>query len=320
MRRQPTDDELLTSGDPEDFGVFYARHLSAIEGYFARRVDRETASDLAAETFAAALVARKRFLPSETPAVGWLYTIAARRLVDFQRRAIIRQRALDAFAANAAVIDRSARETRGHGRAHGRPAASPAARATPRDRSAPARRPPLHRARQRLRHLRSHDPPARLPRPGHAARSAPCLSRRAGDRRSRPHLPIRRRPPQTAAGTRPARAARLLIVGEPHPAAGWPVRAGTGLAVGPLRRELGPAGRGPLPHAVGERRARLARVQARLRPRRALRSDTATVTPEQRLAHLRERAYTRLPSPPLARLLIWTREADSRRPPRDIRA
>jgi RNA polymerase sigma-70 factor (ECF subfamily) len=107
LRRQRTDEELLTSGDPEDFGVFYARHLAAVEGYFARRLGRATASDLAAETFAAALVARRHFLPGDTPTVGWLYTIAARRLVDFQRRAIIRQRTLDALAANAAVVDRS---------------------------------------------------------------------------------------------------------------------------------------------------------------------------------------------------------------------
>jgi hypothetical protein len=32
-----TDDELLSSGDPEDFGVFYDRHVKALLGYFARR-------------------------------------------------------------------------------------------------------------------------------------------------------------------------------------------------------------------------------------------------------------------------------------------
>jgi RNA polymerase sigma-70 factor (ECF subfamily) len=103
MRREPTDEKLLTSGDPEQFGVFYARHLPDVEAYFARRLGRDVAADLAAETFASALVARRRFVPSETPAVGWLYTIAARRLVDFQRRTIVRQRTLDALAGEAAV-------------------------------------------------------------------------------------------------------------------------------------------------------------------------------------------------------------------------
>lgn len=103
MAKQPTDDELLTSGDPADFGLFYARHLSGVERYFARRVNRDEAVDLAAETFASALVARRHFVPGDTPAVGWLYTIASRRFVDFQRRAIGRQRTLEALTANTAA-------------------------------------------------------------------------------------------------------------------------------------------------------------------------------------------------------------------------
>ena len=98
VRATGSDEELLSSGDPEAFGVFYARHLPAVEAYFARRVGRDGAADLAAETFASALVARRRFVPGNTPAAGWLYTIAARRLVDFQRRGLIRQRTLEALA------------------------------------------------------------------------------------------------------------------------------------------------------------------------------------------------------------------------------
>jgi RNA polymerase sigma-70 factor (ECF subfamily) len=44
------------------------------------------AADLTAETFASALVARARFKPGGPPAAAWLYAIAARRLVDDQRR------------------------------------------------------------------------------------------------------------------------------------------------------------------------------------------------------------------------------------------
>ena len=101
--RQPTDEELLLSADPEAFGAFYARHLPGMERYFTRRVGRDVADDLAAETFASALVARRHFVPGETPALGWLYTIAARRLVDFQRRALVKHRTLDLLAANAAI-------------------------------------------------------------------------------------------------------------------------------------------------------------------------------------------------------------------------
>jgi RNA polymerase sigma-70 factor (ECF subfamily) len=82
-----TDEELLASDDPETFGVFYDRHVRPLLGYFARRTgDPEVAADLTAETFASAIVARRRFRPGGPPASAWLYTIAARRLADFHRR------------------------------------------------------------------------------------------------------------------------------------------------------------------------------------------------------------------------------------------
>jgi RNA polymerase sigma factor (sigma-70 family) len=88
-----TDDELLSSNEPEAFGVFYDRHVTALLGYFARRTfDPEEAADLTGETFASALVARRRFKPGGAPAAAWLFAIAARRLADFQRRGYVEQR------------------------------------------------------------------------------------------------------------------------------------------------------------------------------------------------------------------------------------
>ena len=88
-----TDDELLSSNDPEAFGVFYDRHVKALLGYFARRTyDAEEAADLTAETFASALVARRRFKPGGPPATAWLFKIAARRLADYQRKGHVAQR------------------------------------------------------------------------------------------------------------------------------------------------------------------------------------------------------------------------------------
>jgi RNA polymerase sigma-70 factor (ECF subfamily) len=82
-----TDEDLLLSGDPEDFGRFYDRYVDMLLGYFARRVnDTEVAADLTAETFAAALVARKRFRRASTPAVAWLFGIAQHKLTDYRRR------------------------------------------------------------------------------------------------------------------------------------------------------------------------------------------------------------------------------------------
>jgi RNA polymerase sigma-70 factor (ECF subfamily) len=93
VQPEATDEELLTSGDPLGFGLFYEHHQARVHKYFARRVGRDAADDLTAETFAGALVARRRFVAGSTPAAGWLYMIAARRLVDFQRRGIAAQRA-----------------------------------------------------------------------------------------------------------------------------------------------------------------------------------------------------------------------------------
>jgi RNA polymerase sigma-70 factor (ECF subfamily) len=50
------------------------------------------ACDLASETFAAALIARRRFRAGGPPARAWLYTIAARRLADHRRRAAAEDR------------------------------------------------------------------------------------------------------------------------------------------------------------------------------------------------------------------------------------
>ena len=98
MRVHPTDEELLTSRDPEAFAVFYSRYVKGVEAYFAGRVDRQTAADLTSETFTSALLARRRFVARGTPAAGWLYTIAARRLVDYRRRTGLEVRALEALS------------------------------------------------------------------------------------------------------------------------------------------------------------------------------------------------------------------------------
>jgi RNA polymerase sigma factor (sigma-70 family) len=83
----PSDEDLLLSGDPEEFGLFYDRYVDMLLGYFQRRVnDAEVAADLTAETFAAALVARKRFRRAATPPVAWLFGIAQHKLADYRRR------------------------------------------------------------------------------------------------------------------------------------------------------------------------------------------------------------------------------------------
>ena len=88
-----SDDELLSSDDPEAFGLFYDRHVKMLLGYFARRTfEPEDAADLTAETFASALVAKRKFRPGGPPATAWLFAIAARRLADYQRKGYVERR------------------------------------------------------------------------------------------------------------------------------------------------------------------------------------------------------------------------------------
>src|SRR5919197_5584911 len=83
---QLTDEDLLRSDGAEEFGVFYDRHVRSILGYFARRTGNpEVAADLTAETFASAIVAKRRFRPGGALAAAWLFTIASRRLADCHR-------------------------------------------------------------------------------------------------------------------------------------------------------------------------------------------------------------------------------------------
>ena len=96
MEPEIDDDALLVAAadDPEAFAQFYRRHVRGVLAYFRRRApDAETAADLTAETFAAALAGRRRFAPERGPAAAWLYGIARRQLVTFQRRGHVERRA-----------------------------------------------------------------------------------------------------------------------------------------------------------------------------------------------------------------------------------
>ena len=88
---EPRDDRALLEASRADgigFDAFYRRYRDAVLAFHAARVrEPETAADLTAETFAAALLAvhdHGRELP-QVPA-AWLFTIAHRKLVDSYRR------------------------------------------------------------------------------------------------------------------------------------------------------------------------------------------------------------------------------------------
>lgn len=89
-----SDDELLASHELGSFALFYRAHVDGLLGFFCRRTgDAQLAADLTAETFAAALAARRRFRPEAGSATAWLYGIASNQLAYSLRRAAAERRA-----------------------------------------------------------------------------------------------------------------------------------------------------------------------------------------------------------------------------------
>ena len=85
--QQPSDVSLLASERPDDFGVFYDRHLRALTAYVAGRVRQpEVRFDVVAETFARALENRGQYDPARGPAIAWLLGIARNLVADAVRR------------------------------------------------------------------------------------------------------------------------------------------------------------------------------------------------------------------------------------------
>jgi RNA polymerase sigma-70 factor, ECF subfamily len=100
-----TDDELLTATDAASFEQFYRRHFESVLAFFARRThDPEVAADLTAETFAAALLARRRYRPGRGRADSWLFSIAYRKLSDSRRRGRAEDRALRRLGVRAPAL------------------------------------------------------------------------------------------------------------------------------------------------------------------------------------------------------------------------
>ena len=80
QRGQPDDAGLIAESCrvPERFGAVFDRHATAIHGYIARRLGRDAADDLVAETFLVAFRQRASYEPDQPSARPWLYGIATR--------------------------------------------------------------------------------------------------------------------------------------------------------------------------------------------------------------------------------------------------
>jgi RNA polymerase sigma factor (sigma-70 family) len=79
--------------DADDIARLYGTHARALVAYFARRTfDPLLATELMAETFAAAVADRRTFRGEDAGA--WLYGIARHQLLQWYRRAGVERRAL----------------------------------------------------------------------------------------------------------------------------------------------------------------------------------------------------------------------------------
>ena len=82
-----SDEDLLLSIDPEDFGRFYDRHVQGVLGYLAPLAgDAELVAAVTAETFAAAVIARRRYRIGTSSPAAWLFAIAQHELSGAQSR------------------------------------------------------------------------------------------------------------------------------------------------------------------------------------------------------------------------------------------
>jgi RNA polymerase sigma factor (sigma-70 family) len=89
-----TDAELLAEDGADAFAEFYRRHARRVAGYLMRATrDPEVAADLTAETFAAALIARRRYRPDRGEPGSWLLGIASHKLADWRRHGYAEDRA-----------------------------------------------------------------------------------------------------------------------------------------------------------------------------------------------------------------------------------
>jgi RNA polymerase sigma factor (sigma-70 family) len=93
MNRLPPDDAAVieaSRAEPGCFAALFDRHARHIHRYLARRVGRQAADDLVAETFLVAFGKRDGYDPRFRDARPWLYGIAT-NLVGRHRREEVRQ-------------------------------------------------------------------------------------------------------------------------------------------------------------------------------------------------------------------------------------
>jgi RNA polymerase sigma factor (sigma-70 family) len=94
--REETDAEIIgrMRADPEAFAAIFDRYYPAIQQYAARRLGRDLADDVAAETFLVAFDQWERYDTSYQTARPWLFGIASNLISGHRRTEARRYRAL----------------------------------------------------------------------------------------------------------------------------------------------------------------------------------------------------------------------------------
>ncbi|MFI7075565.1 RNA polymerase sigma factor [Micromonospora sediminicola] len=80
--------------EPARFGLLYERHAKVLHGYAYRRLGREAAEDVVAETFMKAFRARRTYDLSHPDARPWFFAIAIREIARHHRVEQARYRVL----------------------------------------------------------------------------------------------------------------------------------------------------------------------------------------------------------------------------------
>jgi hypothetical protein len=85
--RSLSDGELIAQSavTADAFHAVFDRHFKVVYRYLARRVGRDRAEDLAAQTFTVAFARRATFRPDATDARPWLLGIATNLLMNDRR-------------------------------------------------------------------------------------------------------------------------------------------------------------------------------------------------------------------------------------------
>ena len=111
MRDDDAQQVELSLRDPERFGVVFDRYFDEIHGYVTRRLGRDAADDVAAETFLTAFRSRRRFEASRGTVRAWLYGIVTNHISAYRRQEVRAYRArerADVQAAEEGHADRVA--------------------------------------------------------------------------------------------------------------------------------------------------------------------------------------------------------------------